>query len=120
MEKSFTNKRNFHHLFVRCIWSAIFLKFLNLYMNHLIVTLFFKILINKEFLCYISDTSEHLLLENQRLQEEKLCKICMDAEMDTLFLPCGHLCSCGRCAKKLRECPVCKKRIRILQKIFKS
>nr|XP_022288628.1 death-associated inhibitor of apoptosis 2-like [Crassostrea virginica] len=67
-----------------------------------------------------AETAEHLLLENQRLQEEKLCKICMDAEMDILFLPCGHLCTCRTCAIKLRECPVCKERIQNQQRVYKS
>jgi hypothetical protein len=35
------------------------------------------------------------------------CKICMDAWMDHVFLPCGHFLCCSSCALSMRACPVC-------------
>ena len=35
------------------------------------------------------------------------CKICMDAPIQKVFLPCGHTLSCSRCAQDLETCPVC-------------
>ncbi|KAI0221800.1 Baculoviral IAP repeat-containing protein 2, partial [Lamellibrachia satsuma] len=54
--------------------------------------------------------------EDQRL----LCKICMDDEANVLFLPCGHLCSCARCAPALRNCAICRALIRGTVRVFLS
>ncbi|KAI0227251.1 Baculoviral IAP repeat-containing protein 7-A [Lamellibrachia satsuma] len=56
-------------------------------------------------------TSEH-----QRL----LCKICLDDEAKILFLPCGHLCSCAKCAPALRNCPICRALIRGTVRVYLS
>lgn len=40
------------------------------------------------------------LKSEKTIQEILSCKICMDNEIDTLFLPCGHLVSCRSCAEK--------------------
>jgi hypothetical protein len=55
---------------------------------------------------------EKLQAENRRLKDSILCKICMDAEVNTLFLPCGHLVCCDKCAPKISECPICRVGIR--------
>ena len=47
------------------------------------------------------DVSE-LMAENSRLREQKTCKVCMDAEVGVVFLPCGHLVVCGNCATSLK------------------
>ena len=47
------------------------------------------------------DVSE-LVAENSRLREQKTCKVCMDAEVGVVFLPCGHLVVCGNCATSLK------------------
>lgn len=41
--------------------------------------------------------------------EEKLCKICYDAEYNTAFLPCGHIVSCAKCSTSVTKCPLCRK-----------
>lgn len=43
----------------------------------------------------------------QKLQREKLCKICMDRDIDIVFIPCGHLVTCNECSVSLSKCPVC-------------
>ena len=45
---------------------------------------------------------DELLDENNRLKEQKTCKVCMDAEVGVVFLPCGHLVVCGNCAPNLK------------------
>lgn len=52
------------------------------------------------------------LLENQQLRDARTCKVCMDSEVSTVFLPCGHLVCCDRCSPQLRDCPVCRNFIR--------
>ncbi|CAF4564259.1 unnamed protein product, partial [Rotaria sp. Silwood2] len=52
--------------------------------------------------------------------DENLCKICMDANIDCVFLDCGHLCTCVRCGKQLSECPLCRSYIIRVVRVFKS
>ncbi|NXR10187.1 BIR7B protein, partial [Semnornis frantzii] len=44
----------------------------------------------------------------RRLQEERMCKVCMDRDVSVVFVPCGHLVACGDCALNLRLCPICR------------
>ena len=78
-----------------------------------------------------------LMSENTRLKEQRTCKICMDAEVGVVFLPCGHLCSCVNCAPSLKvrfsqyfypteynfysqDCPVCRRSIQGTVRTFLS
>ncbi|NXK90332.1 XIAP ligase, partial [Formicarius rufipectus] len=54
----------------------------------------------------------------RRLQEEKLCKICMAKDVSVVFIPCGHLVACKECAQVLSECPLCRTDIMKRQEIF--
>ncbi|KAG5484662.1 hypothetical protein CUR178_07253 [Leishmania enriettii] len=36
------------------------------------------------------------------------CVICCARHIDVALTPCGHVCCCRFCAKRLRECPVCR------------
>jgi hypothetical protein len=44
-------------------------------------------------------------------EQEEECSICMDAKKDTVFIQCGHFCSCSSCATKLDKCPICRSHI---------
>ncbi|CAC5393831.1 BIRC7_8 [Mytilus coruscus] len=46
--------------------------------------------------------------ENQNLRDQQTCKICLDEPIAIVFLPCGHLASCVKCAPALRICPICR------------
>ncbi|KAF1580180.1 UNVERIFIED_CONTAM: E3 ubiquitin-protein ligase XIAP, partial [Eudyptes pachyrhynchus] len=54
----------------------------------------------------------------RRLQEEKLCKICMAKDISVVLIPCGHLVACKECAEALNECPLCRTNIMKRQEIF--
>uniref|UniRef100_A0A9J7ZFA5 E3 ubiquitin-protein ligase XIAP n=1 Tax=Cyprinus carpio carpio TaxID=630221 RepID=A0A9J7ZFA5_CYPCA len=43
----------------------------------------------------------------EKLQREKLCKVCMDSDINIVFIPCGHLVACQKCSEPLNKCPVC-------------
>lgn len=45
------------------------------------------------------------------------CKVCMDAPVEVVFLPCGHALACQRCAAT-NECPVCRCRIEGRTRIY--
>ncbi|XP_038218591.1 E3 ubiquitin-protein ligase MYLIP-A [Zerene cesonia] len=46
------------------------------------------------------------------------CRACMDAAIDTLFLPCRHVVCCGHCATRCERCPLCRGEIEKLMHIF--
>lgn len=50
--------------------------------------------------------------------EENLCAICNTGHLEVLFRPCKHVCSCGNCAVRLKDCPICRDRIASREKIF--
>ncbi|NXP55153.1 BIR7B protein, partial [Heliornis fulica] len=56
----------------------------------------------------------------RRLQEERMCKVCMDRDVSVVFVPCGHLIACGECALNLRLCPICRAVIQESVKTFMS
>ncbi|XP_025948641.2 baculoviral IAP repeat-containing protein 7 isoform X3 [Dromaius novaehollandiae] len=56
----------------------------------------------------------------RRLQEERMCKVCMDRDVSVVFVPCGHLVACAECAPNLRLCPICRAVIRGSVRTFMS
>ncbi|KAL3882586.1 hypothetical protein ACJMK2_028916 [Sinanodonta woodiana] len=62
---------------------------------------------------------EKIQMEKQRLDKQKLCKICRKATAHVMFLPCRHCISCPRCAPALMKCPelFCMKKIKGLFRI---
>uniref|UniRef100_T1HSP8 RING-type domain-containing protein n=1 Tax=Rhodnius prolixus TaxID=13249 RepID=T1HSP8_RHOPR len=58
--------------------------------------------------------------ENRRLKEARLCKICMDSEVEIVLLPCGHLVTCINCSHSLADCPLCRQAIRATVRTFLS
>ncbi|XP_068008201.1 E3 ubiquitin-protein ligase XIAP isoform X3 [Melanerpes formicivorus] len=54
----------------------------------------------------------------RRLQEEKLCKICMAKDISVVFIPCGHLAACKECAEPFDDCPLCRTNIMKKQEVF--
>ncbi|XP_059174283.1 uncharacterized protein LOC131954538 [Physella acuta] len=36
------------------------------------------------------------------------CKVCLDAECEMTFVPCGHLVCCSECAEGMKACPICR------------
>jgi hypothetical protein len=69
---------------------------------------------------YNNDDSHVMLEENRQLKEARMCKVCMDKDVDTVFLPCGHLVCCSNCSPALRNCAICRTLIRGTVKVFLS
>jgi len=58
--------------------------------------------------------------EKAGVGDHELCKICMDAIADCVFLDCGHMVTCVQCGKLLAECPICRANIVRVVRVFKS
>lgn len=52
------------------------------------------------------------------INDNLLCKICYEHEINCLLLPCAHQLSCVNCTNKLNKCPICKSIINIKQKVY--
>lgn len=53
-----------------------------------------------------------------RILDAMICRICMDSQIDTAFLPCAHVVACSTCAAKCDRCPLCRADITQAQKIY--
>ena len=62
-----------------------------------------------------SDETFHSLTE-----DDKLCIICFDKLKEYAIVPCGHLCTCGDCSERLRNCPVCRRPKQSVIRIFNT
>ncbi|KAH3728716.1 E3 ubiquitin-protein ligase XIAP-like [Dreissena polymorpha] len=60
---------------------------------------------------YSPEKEKQAVDENKRLKDLLTCKICVDNDACVVFLPCGHMVSCDKCAHALRKCPICRVRI---------
>lgn len=56
--------------------------------------------------------SQELAAELEKIKDSRMCKVCMDAEMDMVFLPCSHMVTCSSCALALTQCPICRNDIK--------
>eukprot|EP01125_Pyxidicula_operculata_P018378 TRINITY_DN6527_c0_g1_i2.p1 TRINITY_DN6527_c0_g1~~TRINITY_DN6527_c0_g1_i2.p1 ORF type:complete len:141 (-),score=8.51 TRINITY_DN6527_c0_g1_i2:68-490(-) len=55
------------------------------------------------------------------MEEKNMCKICYERECDTVILTCNHSVMCYDCSQlELKDCPICRKPIKAIIKIFKS
>jgi len=50
--------------------------------------------------------------------EESACKICFSRELNVACYPCGHM-FCSFCVSKCNTCPICRKNIQDLVKLYK-
>ena len=51
---------------------------------------------------------------------DMLCKVCMDTDIECLFLPCRHVVCCERCSYLITKCAVCRTDIGAVLKVFLS
>ena len=58
--------------------------------------------------------------EGAVLEKEHKCKVCMEREIDCVFLRCGHLMTCTFCGQKLASCPICQKPMARVAKIYRT
>lgn len=54
------------------------------------------------------------------IDENQLCKICMEREIDCVLLECGHMICDVACGRKLSECPICRQNISRCVRTFRG
>lgn len=57
-------------------------------------------------------------LQNGEVIESRECKICFENESNSVFIPCGHITACVKCASSLTQCPICRKKFRNVIKVY--
>ncbi|KAG6674541.1 hypothetical protein I3843_15G043400 [Carya illinoinensis] len=71
------------------------------------------------------EDSEALSSSSEELYDSKLCAICYDEQRNCFFVPCGHCATCYDCAQRIMEgenrvCPICRRLIHKLRRLFNS
>jgi baculoviral IAP repeat-containing protein 7/8 len=58
--------------------------------------------------------------EEKPIDDSKLCKICYEEEHNTVFIPCGHV-ACAKCALSTTDnCPMCRRTIQNVIRLYYS
>lgn len=53
-------------------------------------------------------------------KNEKICIICEEKESTMALIPCGHASFCEGCSTSLKECPLCRKPVSSILRIFQN
>lgn len=53
-------------------------------------------------------------------KESRLCKICYNSNYNTIFLPCGHVIACAKCASAVTKCPACRLPFDVATRVYFS
>jgi len=56
--------------------------------------------------------------QNILSSDKSLCKICFMDNFNTIFLPCGHVVACHKCALSFTYCPICRILLTEVKRIF--
>lgn len=69
------------------------------------------------------DSSQNKIQDSEYSQEAAMrCIVCLERPKMSVFVPCGHKCTCEECAIKFvdkHKCPLCKKSVEsIIKKVF--
>lgn len=51
-------------------------------------------------------------------EQSRLCQICYSVDANAAFYDCGHVVACANCARRVDVCPVCRRRIRDVLKLY--
>lgn len=78
--------------------------------------------------CELLDRASRLWEEHRKSREtnietmddETLCKVCLDAPIECVILECGHMACCINCGKQMSECPICRQYVVRVVRFFKA
>ncbi|XP_070188899.1 serine-rich adhesin for platelets-like [Littorina saxatilis] len=58
-----------------------------------------------------------LQADNRAMTQRLQCRVCHNAAIDTILMPCGHLVLCESCAGSVTSCPLCHDAIRATARV---
>ena len=61
--------------------------------------------------------SEPFIIDPEAIPNNKLCPICCEREINSIFLPCGHIYCCMECCYNIDPCPICRSDITMRNKV---
>lgn len=64
--------------------------------------------------------NNHGVKSHKPTDDARLCKICYDAELDVVFLPCRHMVTCVKCASSMTTCAVCRQPVTLILRAILS
>ena len=65
--------------------------------------------------------SEPAQKQSEICDSNQECRICLDKPSCFALVPCGHICACEDCVKKLpKDCPICRNEITGTLKVYRS
>jgi len=65
-----------------------------------------------------NELSTPCLSKKEAVPDMGTCCVCMDKGLEYVFLPCGHICVCADCQRKLTTCPKCRNVIKDRHRIY--
>lgn len=51
-------------------------------------------------------------------EQSRLCQICYVVDANAAFYDCGHVVACAGCARRVDDCPVCRRKVRDVLKLY--
>ena len=58
-----------------------------------------------------------LEVQNRALSQQLRCRVCHQAAIDTILMPCRHLVVCETCTRSMTSCPLCQDTIRAVVRV---
>nr|XP_031849592.1 death-associated inhibitor of apoptosis 1-like isoform X2 [Nomia melanderi] len=68
----------------------------------------------------IENLSNAKTQNNKPMDDARMCKICYNGELGVIFLPCGHIVACVKCAPDMTICTVCREPLTMTVRTFFS
>ena len=62
----------------------------------------------QKYIDSLEEENKSLKKDLEKLNDSKLCQVCMESDACIVFIPCGHLMTCVNCSPGLKECAVCR------------
>ena len=75
---------------------------------------------SQQFYDAMEKDNQKMKKDLEKVNESKLCKVCMDEEACIVFIPCGHLMSCVNCSPALKNCAICRKPVQTTVRTYFS
>jgi len=66
----------------------------------------------------LQDITNRLSVEVEVATNRTKCVVCMDASVNCIFLPCGHVVCCEVCGQRCQQCPICRGFIGAVREAF--